>query len=51
MENDAALHLYYIAQEAVLNAAKHGNATQINIALARQGDRFMLTIQDDGSRF
>jgi signal transduction histidine kinase len=38
-------------QEAVLNAAKHGNATQINIALARQGDRFVLTIEDDGAGF
>ena len=26
VENGAALHLYYIAQEAVLNAAKHGRA-------------------------
>jgi PAS domain S-box-containing protein len=49
--NDAALHLYYIVQEAILNAAKHGNATQINIALARQGDRFVLTIQDNGAGF
>ncbi len=49
--NDAALHLYYIVQEAVLNAARHGNATQINIALTRQGDRFVLTIQDDGAGF
>jgi PAS domain S-box-containing protein len=51
LENDAALHLYYIVQEAVLNAAKHGNATQINIALTRQGDRFVLTIQDNGAGF
>ncbi len=51
VENDVALHLYYIVQEAVLNAAKHGNATQVNISLARKGDRFMLTIQDDGSGF
>jgi two-component system CheB/CheR fusion protein len=51
VENDVALHLYYIVQEAVLNAAKHGNATQINITLACKGDRFVLTIQDDGSGF
>ena len=51
VESGAALHLYYIVQEAVLNAAKHGNATQINIALTCQGDRFMLTIQDDGAGF
>jgi signal transduction histidine kinase len=51
VESDVALHLYYIVQEAVLNAAKHGNATQINISLACKGDRFVLTIQDDGSGF
>ena len=51
VENDAALHLYYIVQEAVLNAAKHGNATQINISLDRKDDRFALNIQDDGSGF
>jgi PAS domain S-box-containing protein len=51
VENDAALHLYYIVQEAVLNAAKHGKAAQIIISLARTGDRLVLTIQDDGSGF
>jgi len=51
VESDAALHLYYIVQEAVLNAAKHGNASQINISLACQGDRFMLSIQDNGTGF
>jgi PAS domain S-box-containing protein len=51
VESGAALHLYYIVQEAVLNAAKHGKATQINISLACQGDRFMLAIQDDGAGF
>jgi len=45
------LHLYYIVQEAVLNAAKHGKAAQIIISLARTGDRLVLTIQDDGSGF
>ena len=51
VENNSALHLYYIVQEAMLNAAKHGNATQINIALKSQGDRFVLTIQDNGAGF
>ena len=35
----------------MLNAAKHGNASQINISLACQGDRFALTIQDNGAGF
>jgi len=51
VENDTALHLYYIVQEAVLNAAKHGNATRIIIALSRNEERLSLTIQDDGSGF
>jgi PAS domain S-box-containing protein len=51
IENHMALHLYYIVQEAVLNAAKHGNAGQIIISLVCNGDRFILTIQDDGSGF
>jgi PAS domain S-box-containing protein len=51
MENDKALHLYYIVQEAVLNAAKHGNATRIIIALSRNEDRLLLMIKDDGSGF
>ena len=51
MENGTALHLYYIAQEAVLNAAKHGNAANVLISLTRANDRFALTVQDDGSGF
>jgi two-component system CheB/CheR fusion protein len=51
VENDVALHLFYIVQEAMLNAAKHGKAAHVNISLARQGERLGLTIQDDGSGF
>ena len=51
VENGAALHLYYIAQEAVLNAAKHGRAATISISLARANDRFVLAVRDDGSGF
>ncbi len=35
MENGAALHLYYIVQEAVVNAVKHGKATDVAISLTR----------------
>ena len=51
LETTAALHLYYIAQEAVLNAAKHGNATEIFVSLNRQHERFVLTVQDNGRGF
>jgi PAS domain S-box-containing protein len=51
MENGAALHLYYIAQEAVLNAAKHSKAAHVKVALSRANDRFVLTVQDNGLGF
>ncbi len=41
-------HLYRIAREAVLNAAKHAKASAIEIALARTGDAITLTVRDDG---
>jgi two-component system CheB/CheR fusion protein len=43
--------LYYIAQEAVMNAVKHGRAGNIFISLARANDRFVLAVRDDGSGF
>ncbi|HKI68457.1 MAG TPA: PAS domain-containing sensor histidine kinase, partial [Verrucomicrobiae bacterium] len=51
IESSVALHLYYIVQEAVLNAAKHGKASQISVALTQTGDRLALTVQDNGSGF
>jgi PAS domain S-box-containing protein len=51
IENGMALHLYYIAQEAVLNAAKHGKAANVDVALNRANDRFALTVHDDGAGF
>jgi PAS domain S-box-containing protein len=51
IDDGVLLHLYYIAQEAVSNAAKHGNPSNVNISLARDGDRFVLTVQDDGVGF
>jgi PAS domain S-box-containing protein len=46
--DDAALHLYRIAQEAVNNAVKHGHARNILIQLTEQDGRGMLMVQDDG---
>ncbi|HEX4785140.1 MAG TPA: PAS domain S-box protein [Candidatus Sulfotelmatobacter sp.] len=47
-DDTVATHLYYIAQEAVNNAIKHGSARKIVIRLAADGDQGELTIQDDG---
>jgi two-component system CheB/CheR fusion protein len=45
----AAAHLYYIAREAVVNAARHGKPKRITVTLGagRMGTR--LTVEDDGS--
>jgi len=50
-DNFAATHLFRIAQEAASNAVKHGQARRIKIDLARQGDKLLLTVRDDGKGF
>ncbi len=47
-DDTVATHLYYIAQEAVNNAIKHGHAHEIVIRLAAGEDRGELMVQDDG---
>ena len=44
----AATHLYRIAQEAVTNAVKHGQAKQIRITLSASRGKLLLTVADDG---
>lgn len=46
-----AINLYRIAQEAVNNAAKHGKASNIQIALVAAGDKISLSVTDDGIGF
>jgi two-component system, LuxR family, sensor kinase FixL len=48
LENDIALHLYYIAQESVLNAARHGKAARVQVSLAKPNGLLTLTVEDDG---
>ena len=45
------LHLYYIVQEALLNAVNHGKSTEVIITLAAEADRWQLTVQDNGAGF
>jgi signal transduction histidine kinase len=40
--------LYRIAQEAVTNAARHGQATVVEILLALNSGRFLLKVTDNG---
>jgi two-component system, LuxR family, sensor kinase FixL len=41
-------HLYRIAQEALNNAIKHGNAHSISVDLISAGERLILAVEDDG---
>jgi len=51
VDNQIALHLYYIVLEALGNAAKHSRGANVDISLQPSGDRWLLTIQDDGIGF
>ena len=46
-----AVHLYRVAQEAVTNAIKHGEAKNIQIGLASGRDKSVLTVKNDGLDF
>jgi PAS domain S-box-containing protein len=50
-DNAVATHLYYIGQEAISNAVKHGKARHIKVGLAAKNDRITLTVKDDGIGF
>jgi len=50
-DNTAATHLYRIAQEAINNALKHGQARKVRIALRRDTGHTRLMITDDGLGF
>jgi PAS domain S-box-containing protein len=47
-DNTTATHLYRIAQEAVGNALKHGQATQVEVDLGVTDGLLTLRITDDG---
>ncbi len=51
VENEIALHVYYIVLETLANAAKHSGGSNVDITLQPSGDRWLLTIQDDGVGF
>ena len=43
-----AIHLLHIAREALNNAFKHANATQISLRLSCEHDEIMMQVTDDG---
>jgi signal transduction histidine kinase len=50
-QNGKAAHLYRIAQEAIHNATKHGQARKIDIRLSANDSATSLSISDDGIGF
>lgn len=43
--------IYRIVQESLTNIAKHAQATTVNVAVERLGDKLKIAIQDDGRGF
>ena len=48
---DVALCLYRVTQEALQNVARHAEASQVRVTVARDGADLVLTIRDDGRGF
>ena len=51
MEQNTEIVLYRIVQELLNNVIKHADAKHVLIQLMREGDRFSLTVEDDGKGF
>ena len=49
LDATVATHLFRIAQEATVNAIRHGHAKHITIGLDHAGGKIALTITDDGT--
>ncbi|HEY2704968.1 MAG TPA: ATP-binding protein [Candidatus Dormibacteraeota bacterium] len=48
---EVALALYRIAQEALANVRKHGEASRVEVSLAEEGGTLRLRVVDDGRGF
>jgi len=48
LPSEVAEHLYRIAHEAVTNAARHGAARELRLALEAQPRQVVLSVEDDG---
>jgi signal transduction histidine kinase len=48
---DAAVHIYRIAQQAIDNAIRHGQATSVEVRLEQNDTHFRLCISDNGCGF
>lgn len=46
-----ATAVFRIVQESLVNVAKHAQATQVSVRVAREGDEIVLSVRDDGLGF
>lgn len=51
MDQNTEIILYRIVQELLNNVIKHAEAKKVLIQLVKEGDRFNLTVEDDGKGF
>jgi two-component system sensor kinase FixL len=51
LDNQTAMHLYRLSQEAITNAVKHGRGHNIRISLTDDTEYLTLKIEDDGRGF
>jgi signal transduction histidine kinase/L-rhamnose mutarotase len=51
VEQETALGLYRITQEALNNVLRHARAESVGVSLQREGGEVVLTINDDGAGF
>jgi len=51
LDQDQALALFHIAQEALNNVSRHSKATSVRVRLAADGDRVVLEVEDNGVGF
>ncbi len=51
LPEEISVALYRIAQEGLLNAAKHAQATEVRLSLESDNGEVVLTIEDDGKGF
>jgi two-component system sensor histidine kinase UhpB len=51
LDPDVQLVVYRVAQEAITNAARHGDADRIGVTLRRSEDGVALEVSDDGRGF
>ncbi|HEX6749736.1 MAG TPA: ATP-binding protein [Longimicrobium sp.] len=47
----AELATYRIVQEALSNVVRHARATRVRVTIARDGERLVVTVEDDGRGF